>query len=68
MEEYPVSHPSMTFAELFPPICFSVVLPSQVLDFEFSGAACTSLWSSVSSDRCHGSEILSETAPKLLFD
>lgn len=68
MEEDPVIHPSMTAAELFTPVLFSVVLPSQVLDSEFAGASFTSLGSLMKSDRCHGSEILSETAPKLLFD
>lgn len=66
MEEDSVIHPSMTVAELFTPVRFSVVLPSQLLDFEFAGARFTSLGSLIKSDRYHGAEILSETAPKLL--
>lgn len=45
MEEDPVIHPSMTPAELFPPVRFSVVLPSPVLDFEFVGVSFTALGS-----------------------
>lgn len=32
------SHPSFN-AELFLPVCFSALLPSQVLDVEFAGAS-----------------------------